>query len=111
MDGMGQGAFLHTGTAQSLLMAGAGVVTTVPLLLFASAVQKIPLSTVGVLQYINPSMAFLLGVLVYREPFNRDHLIGFCIVWAALILFWAEGWWARRKATRTPGVAEIPETE
>ncbi len=111
MDGMGQGAFLRTGSTQALLMAGAGVVTTIPLLMFASAAQMIPLSLVGVLQYINPTMAFLLGVLVYREPFNRDHLIGFFIVWAALILFWVEGWLARRKVGKPAEFPEVPETE
>jgi chloramphenicol-sensitive protein RarD len=91
MEGHGQGAFLHRGTVVDLLMVGAGLVTTVPLLLFASAAQLIPLSTVGVLQYITPTMQFLLGVLVYRESFNRSHLIGFCIVWLALMLLWVEG--------------------
>jgi chloramphenicol-sensitive protein RarD len=100
IDRVGQGAFLHTTLSQNLLMAGAGVVTTVPLLMFASAVQRIPLSMVGVLQYITPTMQFLLGVFLYREPFNRDLLIGFSIVWAALILFWGEGMWTNRKSRR-----------
>jgi chloramphenicol-sensitive protein RarD len=97
MEMQGQGAFLRSGTFKDLLMVGAGTVTAIPLLLFASAAQRIPLSTVGILQYITPTMQFLLGVLVYREPFNRSHLIGFCIVWLALILFWVEGFLARRR--------------
>jgi chloramphenicol-sensitive protein RarD len=97
MEMQGQGAFLHSGITADLLMAGAGVVTAVPLLMFSSAAQRIPLSMVGVLQYITPTMQFLLGVLVYREPFNRSHLIGFCIVWLALILFWIEGFLASRR--------------
>ncbi len=110
MDRLGQGAFLHTSTVQNLLMAGTGVVTTVPLLLFASAAQRIPLSMVGVLQYITPTMQFLLGVLIYREPFNRSLLIGFSIVWTALILFWGEGLWANRKWRRKgPETADVPE--
>jgi chloramphenicol-sensitive protein RarD len=108
MDRLGQGAFLHTSMVQNLLMAGVGVVTTVPLLLFASAAQRIPLSMVGVLQYITPTMQFLLGVLIYREPFNRSLLIGFSIVWAALILFWGEGLWANRKwRGKKPEVSEV----
>jgi|WetSurMetagenome_2_1015567.scaffolds.fasta_scaffold330196_1 chloramphenicol-sensitive protein RarD len=107
MDRLGQGAFLHSGTRLDLLMAGAGVVTTVPLLLFASAAQRIPLSMMGVLQYINPTMAFLLGVFIYHEEFNQAHLIGFGIVWLALILFWGEGMWVRRK--KVPEVAEAGE--
>jgi chloramphenicol-sensitive protein RarD len=102
MEMQGQGAFQQSGLINDMLMIGAGVVTTVPLLLFASAAQRIPLSTVGILQYITPTMQFLLGVLVYREPFNRSHLIGFCIVWLALILFWVEGF-----AARSRQVAEV----
>jgi chloramphenicol-sensitive protein RarD len=97
MERQGQGAFLHVSAIQDLLMVGAGVVTTIPLLLFASAAQRVPLSTLGILQYITPTMQFLLGVLVYREPFSRSHLIGFCIVWLALILFWGEGFLAGRR--------------
>jgi len=98
MEGQGQGAFLHSGSVKDLLMAGAGVVTTIPLLMFASAAQRIPLSMVGVLQYITPTMQFILGVLVYHEPFNQSHLIGFCIVWLALIIFWGEGFLASRRS-------------
>ena len=97
MEMRGGGAFLRSGPVPDLLMVGAGVVTTIPLLMFASAAQRIPLSTVGVLQYITPTMQFLLGVLLYREPFNQSHLIGFCIVWVALIFFWLEGFLASRK--------------
>jgi len=97
MEMRGGGAFLHSGPVPDLLMVGAGVVTTIPLLMFASAAQRIPLSTVGVLQYITPTMQFLLGVLLYREPFNQAHLIGFSIVWVALIFFWLEGFLASRR--------------
>ena len=96
-------------------MTGAGVVTTVPLLMFASAVQRIPLSMVGVLQYITPTMQFLLGVFMYKEPFNLSLFIGFSIVWVALILFWGEGFWAGRKkkleakARNVPDVSEAPQ--
>lgn len=86
----GQGAFLHGGLAYDGLLVGAGVVTTVPLFLFAVAVRRIPLSLVGILQYIAPTLQFLIGVLIYREPFTRDQLIGFGIVWIALIIFWIE---------------------
>ena len=72
LEGQGQGAFLHSGSVKDLLMVGAGVVTTIPLLMFASAAQRIPLSMVGVLQYITPTLQFMLGVLVYHEPFNQS---------------------------------------
>ncbi len=89
-------AFLHTGTASDLLMIGAGVVTTVPLLMFASAARSIPLWAVGLLQYIAPTIQFLLGVFLYKEPFNQNQLIGFGIVWAALIFFIVENFLANR---------------
>jgi chloramphenicol-sensitive protein RarD len=92
----GQGALLHTGAVPDLLMVGAGLMTTIPLLMFASAAQRIPLSLVGILQYIAPTLQFFLGVVVYGEPFSRTRLIGFGIVWAALILFAIEGVLARR---------------
>ena len=72
------------------LLIGAGVVTTIPLLMFASAARQIPLTVVGLLQYIAPTMQFLIGVFLYKEPFDQSHLIGFGIVWIALIIFWVE---------------------
>ncbi|HVN16662.1 MAG TPA: EamA family transporter RarD [Anaerolineales bacterium] len=92
----GQGAFGHSGSTINLFLAGTGIVTAVPLLMFASAAQRIPLTLVGVLQYIAPTLQFLIGVLIYQEPFSHTQLIGFGIVWAALIIFWVEGWMARR---------------
>ena len=95
-NGIGQGAFLHTGAGSDLLMVGAGLITTVPLLMFASALQRIPLFLVGILQYITPTLQFLLGALIYREPFTYDQLIGFGIVWVALVIFGVEGFIAHR---------------
>jgi chloramphenicol-sensitive protein RarD len=85
-------------------MAGAGPVTTIPLLMFASAARRIPLTMIGVMQYIAPTLQFLLGVLIYKEPFTTTRLVGFSLVWIALIFFWAEGLFAHR-AQKT--VAEI----
>jgi len=92
------GAFLHSVPLIDLMLVGAGLVTVFPLFLFASAAPRIPLTTIGVLQYVNPTMQFLLGVLVYKEPFTHERLIGFGIVWIALLLYWLEGFLARRKA-------------
>lgn len=91
VEGTGQAAFLHTGWLTDILLIGAGLATTIPLLLFASGVQRIPLSVIGLLQYIAPTIQFLLGVFVYGEPFPLERLIGFAIVWTALVLFGAEG--------------------
>lgn len=105
---IGQGAFLHSGLQRDWMMIGGGLVTTVPLLLFASAAPRVPLTVIGVLQYVNPTMQFLLGVLLYKEPFTHDRLIGFGLVWAGLILFWAEGLYARRMLAPEP-VPELGE--
>jgi chloramphenicol-sensitive protein RarD len=94
----GTGAFLHSTVPIDLMLFGAGLVTVIPLLLFASAAQRIPLTTIGVLQYINPTMQFLLGVLIYKEPFDHHRLIGFGVVWAALILFGLEGFLVQRRS-------------
>jgi chloramphenicol-sensitive protein RarD len=99
---VGQGVFLHGTIEESWLMVGGGLVTAVPLLLFAGAASRVPLSTLGILQYINPSMQFLIGVLIYHEAFTHVRLIGFLVVWAGLVLFWAEGLYARRSGGGTP---------
>ncbi len=98
---IGQGAFGHSGATINLLLAGTGIVTAVPLLLFASAAQRIPLTLVGILQYITPTLQFLIGIFIYREPFSQVQLIGFGCVWLALIVFWLEGWRANRTAVVT----------
>ena len=95
-DTTGSGAFLHTGISSDFLMIGAGLVTTIPLLMFASATQRISLSLVGILQYISPTLQFLVGVMIYKEPFSHIQFIGYGIVWVALILFAAEGYAAYR---------------
>jgi chloramphenicol-sensitive protein RarD len=94
----GAGAFSHQGLWTDLLLAGTGLVTTIPLLMFASAAKQIPLTLVGLLQYIAPTMQFLIGVLLYKEPFDVAHLIGFGFVWVALIVFAIENYVARRVA-------------
>ena len=104
VEAEGQGAFLHTGYVSDLLMVGAGLVTTVPLLMFASSARRIPLSVVGILQYIAPTLQFLAGVLIYKEPFDQSRLIGFSLVWLALIVFWLENYFYHR----TP-IEPVPE--
>jgi len=92
----GSAAFAHESPSTTLLLIGAGAVTTIPLLMFASAAKQIPLSVVGLLQYIAPTIQFLIGVFLYKEPFDHAHLIGFGIVWVALVIFWVENFLAHR---------------
>ena len=68
-----------------------GPITAIPLLLFATGARKIPLSILGLLQYLAPTIQFLLGVWLFKEAFTADRLVGFALIWAALILFAGEG--------------------
>ena len=102
----GTGTFLHDGTTVDMFLIGAGAVTVIPLLMFASAAKQIPLSIVGMLQYIAPTLQFLIGVLVYKEPFDQAHFIGFSIVWVALIFFAVESYFANRMPQPIPELGE-----
>jgi chloramphenicol-sensitive protein RarD len=88
----GENAFINTGSniTRVLLMA-AGPITAIPLLLFASGARQIPLSVLGLLQYLSPTLQFLLGVWIFHEAFSADRLVGFALIWLALALFAAEG--------------------
>jgi chloramphenicol-sensitive protein RarD len=99
----GAGAFTHTGPSADLLMVGAGLVTTIPLLMFAGAAHRIPLTTVGLMQYLAPTLQFLIGVFIYHEPFSSQQLIGFGIVWIGLLVFASESLYHRRQPiVKTP---------
>ncbi len=89
----------------SLFLMGGGLVTAFPLLWFSRAARRLPLSTVGFLQYISPSLSFLVGALLYDEPVSHTRLLAFAWVWAALILFTAEMIWHRR---RHGGAGDVP---
>lgn len=93
---VGQDAFLHAGIVSDVLLIGSGLLTAIPLLLFASASQRIPLWQLGILQYIAPTLQFLLGTLVYKEPFTHAQLGGFALIWAALTIFAVENFLAGR---------------
>jgi len=85
------GTFGQVSAGHTLLLAGAGVVTVLPLLAFSAAATRIPLSTLGLLQYLGPSIQFVIGVFVYDEPMPLPRLVGFALVWVSLALFTAEG--------------------
>jgi chloramphenicol-sensitive protein RarD len=101
----GTGALFNGDIRTNALLIGAGIVTAVPLLMFASAAKRIPLTMIGIMQFIAPTIQFMLGVLVYKEPFSHNQLIGFSIVWLALIIFWLEGFYTSRMTSPEP----IPE--
>ncbi len=87
LDRMGAGAFLRAGGATSLLLAGAALVTGLPLLLFTHGTKRLHLTTIGFLQYIAPSCTFLLAILVYGEPLHTSQLATFLLICSALALY------------------------
>lgn len=89
-EAQGTAAFAHASGSTTLLLGLAGVATAIPLLMFGQAAREIPLTVIGILQYIAPTIQFLIGVLIFREPFPPERLIGFCIIWLALLLYTAE---------------------
>lgn len=93
----GTGAFLHMGTKTDILLISGGLVTTIPLILFASAVRKISLSMIGMLQYVSPTLQFLCGVLIYGEEFTRRQFVGYGLVWFGLLLFAIDSYLAHRR--------------
>lgn len=86
-----QALWLSGGVATAVLLAGSGVITIVPLLLFAAAVRLVPLSVIGLLQYLAPTIQLVLGIVVFHEPFTPAQRVGFACVWIALVVFAAEG--------------------
>jgi len=94
----GEMAFGHSGATTTLLLMGTGVVTSIPLLLFAAGARRITMTTLGLLQYIAPTLQFLIGVLIYHEAFGPDRVVGFGLIWLALIFYTVESLWQRRVA-------------
>jgi chloramphenicol-sensitive protein RarD len=88
----GQNTFITTASDSTRwLLVASGPITAIPLLLFASGARKIPLSVLGLLQYIGPTIQLSLGVYVFHEAFTKERLIGFALIWTALALYAAEG--------------------
>ncbi|WP_424183580.1 EamA family transporter RarD [Actinokineospora sp. G85] len=93
----GGGAFGHFGWGHALLLAGTGVVTAVPLLLFGAAAVRISMTTMGVMQYLVPILQFAIGVFVYHEQMSTPRWIGFGLVWLALVVITTESLAHRRR--------------
>jgi chloramphenicol-sensitive protein RarD len=102
----GEGTFGNAGAGHALLLVSSGIATAVPLLLFATAARRIPLSTVGLLQYVTPLMQLAIGVFVFDEPMPPARLAGFVIVWVALAVFTADTLRHARAGSRRV----VPET-
>jgi len=99
----GQGTFGHEGAGHALLMAGGGIVTAVPLILFGAAAIRIPLTTIGLLQYLAPILQFGIGIGVRGEHLPTSRWIGFGLVWLAVIVFTGDSLRARRRRPAPAG--------
>jgi chloramphenicol-sensitive protein RarD len=114
LQARGQGSFGAHGAGHALLLASSGIATAVPLLLFAAATRRIPLSTVGLLQYVTPLMQLSIGIFIDDEPMPPARLVGFAIVWLALTVFTVDSLRTARAAGRASRLeappAELAET-
>ncbi len=97
-ESAGIGAMGHAGSGIDALLVGSGPMTAVPLFLFAFGARLIPYSTMGLLQYIAPSLQLACGLLVFGETLGRHRAIGFALIWAALLIYAADGLRPRAQA-------------
>ncbi len=103
LAGTGEGAMAHVDWQTDLLLLLSGVLTAVPLILFAIAARRVPLSTIGIMQYLAPTLQLLCGTLLYDEPFTPIEAVGFGCIWAALAIYTLDGLgshWRRRALAR-----------
>lgn len=113
----GQGGFLPLGGApgwglgvDALLIFG-GALTALPLIGFAFAVRRVPLSVVGLMQYIAPTLQFLTGVFIFHEAFDQQRLVGFVFIWIGLAVFAGESLWRSRQKADVPAGVTVPVRE
>jgi chloramphenicol-sensitive protein RarD len=111
MEVSGDAAFLNGSPGRDALLVSLGVVTAVPLLLFGTAARRIPLSLLGLLQYLTPTLGLMCGVLVFHEPLPPERLVGFVLVWVALTVLAADAVALRRRAPVESESDPIPATE
>ena len=95
--GSGEGHFFRTGAADTVLLLGCGIITAVPLMIYANGAKLLKLSTIGIMQYIAPTMVFGIAVFIFHEPFGASKLMAFCLIWGALAIYSLPMILARRK--------------
>ncbi|MBN1226958.1 MAG: EamA family transporter RarD [Deltaproteobacteria bacterium] len=93
----GQGAFGAIDWQTTLLLVSAGAVTTFPLVWFTCATRRLQYATIGIIQYLTPTLQFLLAVFYYKEPFSSSHIITFCLIWSGLGIFMADSLFQLRR--------------
>ncbi|MBI3884330.1 MAG: EamA family transporter RarD [Opitutae bacterium] len=101
----GEGALGRVDAWHHVLVLSVGVVTAIPLLLFAYGAQRIRLATLGLLQYLSPTVQFFIGLLVYHEVFDAGRFRAYALIWCGLILYTADSFWAQRHRLRKPAAA------
>jgi chloramphenicol-sensitive protein RarD len=99
-ESTGSGSMGHSGRLVDVLLLLSGVVTAVPLVLFAYGARRIPLSTMGVIQFVGPSLQLVCGLVVFQEPFPAARAVGFVFIWIGLLLYALNGW--RKAYTAAP---------
>jgi len=96
----GQGALVQADAQTMAWLLLAGPLTAIPLLLFAAGARRIPMATLGILQYISPSLQLLVGVWLYDEVLAPVRAIGFCLIWVALVVYSVDSWWSGRRSAQ-----------
>lgn len=104
----GRSAFDAGDPLTDVLLVLTGIATGLPLLLFGAAARRITLTNLGLLQYLAPTLQFMIGVYIYHEPFTRNRLIGFGIIWLALLIYTAESLLRSRRRTTAVAGSGVP---
>jgi len=97
-EALGKGAFGHVDLRTHFLILSSGIITAVPLLLFAYGARRVRFSTLGLLQYFSPSVQLALGVWLFHESLSRTRLLSFGVIWLGLAVYTADNLWAQRRA-------------
>ncbi|MER7180354.1 EamA family transporter RarD [Streptomyces hyaluromycini] len=108
LAGHGESSFVNDGAGHAALLASTGIVTAVPLVCFGAAAIRVPLSTLGLLQYLAPVFQFLLGILYFHEEMPAERWAGFALVWLALALLTWDALRTARRAARALAAAPVP---
>ncbi|MDA0245620.1 MAG: EamA family transporter RarD [Chloroflexi bacterium] len=101
LEWQGTAVFGHASLSTSIWLALTGIVTATPLLLFAAAAHKVTLTTLGIMQYLAPTLQFALGIYLFQEAFEPTRLVGFGFIWLALIVYTGESYWLHRRYMAT----------
>ena len=100
----GSASFPAPDALTNLWMIALGPITAVPLLLFAAGARRLSMATLGIVQYLGPSIQVVVGIWAFNEAFPMERFIGFACIWAALIVYSLDGWRVSRRAAVAPAV-------